>query len=84
MVSNNRPASKWEGRLGRNLPRDEYVSPLMIDLAEELTLKMRQEMGVAVMVSDPRSMGGWLMAARGCGVDVAGQDKAGASDNVKS
>lgn len=29
--------------LGRNLPRDEYVSPLMIDLAEELTLKMRQE-----------------------------------------
>lgn len=30
-------------RLGRDLPRDEYVSPLMIDLAEELTLKMRQE-----------------------------------------
>lgn len=33
-----------EGRLGRNVPRDEYVSPLMIDLAEELALKMRQEM----------------------------------------
>lgn len=28
----------------RNLPRDEYVSPLMIDLAGKLTLKMRQEM----------------------------------------
>lgn len=28
----------------RNLPRDEYVSPLMIDLSEKLTLKMRQEM----------------------------------------
>lgn len=38
------PAIKLEwGGLGRNLPRDEYVSPLMIDLAEELTLKMRQE-----------------------------------------
>lgn len=27
----------------RNLPRDEYVSPLMIDLAQKLTLKMRQK-----------------------------------------
>jgi hypothetical protein len=31
------------------------------------------------VVSDPQSMGGWLMAARGCDVDVA---KA-APDNVK-